>query len=221
METIPALPIRQPDFYTLQDHLETLWSSKKHLILAIEGKSGAGKTTLAAYLSSIYPTSIIHMDDFYLPSHLRTKQRLAEPGGNIHYERFLEEVHAPLLHFKRPASTLDWNGLKQDVWHSNDSVLAEYRVFSCSSGSFETIRPIHIRPLIIIEGAYCMRPEFRNLYNLSIFLDITPSLQLERLRNRVGSEALNAFEEKWIPLENRYIATGIPAACSHYYLIDR
>ena len=32
------------------------------------------------------------MDDFFLPMELRTAERLEEPGGNVHYERFSAEV---------------------------------------------------------------------------------------------------------------------------------
>lgn len=38
----------------------------------------------------------IHMDDFFLPLEMRTPQRLQQPGGNVHYERFLETVLKPL-----------------------------------------------------------------------------------------------------------------------------
>ena len=36
------------------------------------------------------------MDDFYLQPHQRTEERLAEPGGNVDRERFLQEVLIPL-----------------------------------------------------------------------------------------------------------------------------
>ena len=61
-------------------------------VVALDGMCGAGKTTLAALLGQRYATAPIHMDDFFLPPTLRTPQRLAAPGGNVHYERFLDEV---------------------------------------------------------------------------------------------------------------------------------
>ena len=36
------------------------------------------------------------MDDFFLPFELRTAERLKEPGGNVHYERFIDEVVSKL-----------------------------------------------------------------------------------------------------------------------------
>ena len=68
--------------------------------------AAAGKTTAALMLQQKIAAErgltsakeieqkikIIHMDDFFLPPKLRTEARLNEPGGNVHYERFMEEV---------------------------------------------------------------------------------------------------------------------------------
>ena len=62
------------------------------LVIAIDGKCATGKTTLAARLASGLDADVIHMDDFFLPPAKRTQQRLSEPGGNVDYERFMEEV---------------------------------------------------------------------------------------------------------------------------------
>ncbi|MBS6367782.1 MAG: hypothetical protein KH420_10635, partial [Clostridiales bacterium] len=66
------------------------------LTLAIDGRAAAGKTTLACQLQQHFGAAVIHMDDFFLPAELRTASRLQTPGGNVHYERFLQEV-APAL----------------------------------------------------------------------------------------------------------------------------
>ena len=64
-------------------------------IIAIDGRSAAGKTTLAEELLAVTGGDILHMDDFFLPPELRTAQRYSEPGGNIHRERFQEEKFMP------------------------------------------------------------------------------------------------------------------------------
>ena len=61
-------------------------------VIALDGRAAAGKSTLAAALAETLQAAVIHMDDFFLPPALRTPQRLDRPGGNIHYERFAEEV---------------------------------------------------------------------------------------------------------------------------------
>ena len=67
------------------------------LLIAIDGRCAAGKTTLAAHLQEFLPCNVIHMDSFFLRPEQRTPERLQEPGSNVDYERFTNEVLIPLL----------------------------------------------------------------------------------------------------------------------------
>ncbi|MEG1847679.1 MAG: uridine kinase [Lachnospiraceae bacterium] len=163
------------------------------IIIAIDGSCASGKTTLAAWFSAYYDCDIIHMDDFFLPFELRSTERLAEPGGNIHYERFLQEVVTPISLGK----------------------IASYRTFDCHKMTYTGRKVLSDRPVIIVEGAYCMRPEFRTIYDYSIFLTTTPEIQKERIVKRNGTQMLEQFLSTWIPMENHYFETfHIAAACN-------
>ena len=61
-----------------------------------------------------------------------------------------------------------------------------------------------LKPFTVIEGSYCMRPEFRGLYDYSVFLSCSYEQQINRIRSRNGEEMLKNFIEKWIPMENTY-----------------
>ena len=65
---------------------------KRPLILAVDGRCASGKSTFARELSGVCLAEVIHMDDFFLRPQQRTKERLAEAGGNIDRERLLQEV---------------------------------------------------------------------------------------------------------------------------------
>ncbi|MDE7100629.1 MAG: (d)CMP kinase, partial [Anaeroplasmataceae bacterium] len=65
---------------------------KETFVIVIDGMSASGKSTLALKLANALDANLIHMDDFFLPKELRTLNRYQEAGGNIHYERFKEEV---------------------------------------------------------------------------------------------------------------------------------
>ena len=65
---------------------------KRPLRVAIDGGSASGKTTLANRLGQELGCPVVHMDDFFLPPMLRSDDRLNQPGGNVHYERFAAEV---------------------------------------------------------------------------------------------------------------------------------
>ncbi len=64
-------------------------------LIAVDGRCAAGKTTLAAQLQKDLGCDVIHMDDFFLRPEQRTEERLRQPGGNIDWERFREEVLTP------------------------------------------------------------------------------------------------------------------------------
>jgi uridine kinase len=68
--------------------------------------------------------------------------------------------------------------------------------------------PIQITPkkLVVIEGAYSMHPDLAGYYDLSVFLDISPELQRERILHRNTPEMAKRFFETWIPLEETYFS---------------
>ena len=68
--------------------------------------------------------------------------------------------------------------------------------------------PIHVKlsNVIIIEGSYSMRKDFRDYYDLKVLLDIDYKEQLSRLEKR-NKALLHRFIDEWIPLENIYFET--------------
>ena len=59
---------------------EDMSLSKAPLLAAIDGRCGAGKTTLAAQLQRRFGWSVLHMDHFFLRPEQRTEERLRMPG---------------------------------------------------------------------------------------------------------------------------------------------
>lgn len=165
---------------------------KQNTIVAIDGRSASGKTTLSRLLEKIYDCTVFHMDDFFLQPHQRTSQRLAEVGGNFDRERFLEEVLLPLTAGKT----------------------VRYKRFDCSTISLKKEKLITPKPPVIIEGVYSMHPELSKYYDLSLFLDISPEVQRKRILRRNSPQMAERFFTTWIPMENRYFEeTGVPKRC--------
>ncbi len=77
MELKPVSPIPMELLQAIDERLPR----QERLLLAIDGGSASGKTTLAALLAQRYGCPVFHMDDFFLRPEQRTPQRLAEPGG--------------------------------------------------------------------------------------------------------------------------------------------
>ena len=153
------------------------------MIIAIDGRSGAGKSSLAKTLEEKLGLSVVHMDDFFLQPHQRTVERLSEPGGNVDYERVESEVLRPL---------------KSGEGH------VSYRRFDCKTMSMQEERTVDGTRTVVVEGSYSCHPRLKKYYDLTIFLDVDGETQIQRLRERVGEEHLQMFIEKWIPLEEAY-----------------
>ena len=108
-------------FGELFNKIEELIQNNK-LVVAIDGSSAAGKSTLAAVLAERYGAVVFHADDFFLRSEQRTAERLAEAGGNMDRERLKAEVLDSLSKGER----------------------VTYRAFDCRTMSLK--EPVSIQP---------------------------------------------------------------------------
>lgn len=150
--------------------------------IAFEGRAAAGKSTAASLLSGVIGASVIHMDDFFLPPDMRTEERLSEAGGNVHYERFAEEI--------------------LPKFQSDDAF--EYNIFDCSKMELSGKREVPACKIRIVEGAYSLHPTFGDYADIKVFFDVSPKLQMQRILSRNGAQLAEMFEKKWIPLEENY-----------------
>lgn len=181
----PAYRVVNADYAMLLPLLARVWPLREEGgTLAIEGRCGSGKTSLAARLSQLLDAPIVHMDDFFVPFAERTPARYQEPGGNVDYARFASEV-LPFLGSGRAFS---------------------YGAFSCRTGRIEQSIKIAASPLVIVEGVYAMHPRFGSPYDVTAFCDVLPESQRGRILRRDGEELLRAFQERWIPLEEAYFS---------------
>lgn len=156
----------------------------ERVLLAIDGRSAAGKTTLAAALGAQYGGAVFHMDDFFLRPAQRTPERCAQPGGNVDRERVLAEVLEPLSR-------------GEDV---------TFRRYDCRTGTLQPPQTVRPGRLVIVEGAYAMHPELAGFYDLSVFLTIDPAEQRRRILARNGPDWGEDFFRRWIPLEETYFS---------------
>ena len=164
---------------------------KTHLLVAIDGRCAAGKTTLCAALCKRLAdigVTALHMDDFFLPPASRTSERLATPGGNVDHERFLAEVLLPLSRGEN----------------------FTYQPFSCQTQSLCEGTRISPAPIVLVEGAYASHPTLRYFYDLRFFLTVDPAVQMSRIVSRNGEAAAEVFRTRWIPLEEAYISVCHP-----------
>ena len=184
---------------TLEQNAQSIAFAAQHLqgapaplLIALDGRCAAGKTTLANRLAEQYGWGVIHLDDFFLQPAQRTSQRLAEPGGNLDRERLISEVLLPLTRH-RPGV---------------------YRVFDCRTMGFAAVpRPLPAAPVVLLEGSYACHSDLRPLCGLHVFLTVDPGEQLRRLTAR-NPARLQDFRTRWIPMEEQYFRYfHIPETC--------
>lgn len=181
------------DWALLNKMIDQVIAQKDCCTIAIDGFCASGKTTLGKLLREKYACNLFHMDDFYVPSDLKTPERMAVPGGNVYYERFKTEVVLPLI----------------------NQAAVVYRAYICASGTFypDVIYPYH--SLTIIEGSYSCHPDIVDNYDLRVFVKHCSGQQLNRILERNGPEVHHRFVAEWIPLEMKYFEAYAIEANSH------
>ena len=108
------------------------------VLVALDGRCGSGKTTLATQLAERFPQSItVHTDDFYLPPSRRVTGWESIPCANMDIQRLRDEVVAPA----RAGQAFSDRGL-----------LLPREVPICRP------RPLGPAPLVIAEGSYSHHP---------------------------------------------------------------
>ena len=157
-------------------------------VISIDGLCGAGKTTIANAIQKWHQeqgicADIIHMDHFFLQKHQRSMQRLAEPGGNIDYERFTQDIVSKL----------------------KNTAPLYYTPFNCTTMTMDEPIQIQASQVVIVEGSYSLHPVFKKYYDISIFVTTPKEEQLSRLKKR-GSDVFEMFIWRWIPMENKYFS---------------
>ena len=160
------------------------------VVVAIDGRSGTGKSTFAAGLARSLTASLIEGDDFYA-------------GGTVLHDLSDEALAALCIDWRlqrRVLSTLK-SGRQAHYhpfdWEAFDGSLAAHAV---------TIAP---SPILLLEGVYAGRPELRDLVDFSILLTLPESERVERVLKREG--AVSAWEEQWWRAESWYFKHQAPA----------
>lgn len=167
----------------LLEKLGELNQSDCGVLVAIDGRCGSGKTTLARELALACGGTVIHMDDFYLPVNQRKPDWMEQIGGNMDFERLSRQVLQPLR-----------NGYQ-----------TRYQPFLCKTGCYGDDILLEPGRLTILEGTYSHHPSLGAEFDWRIFLTCSAEEQKRRLTEREG-ERFARFREIWIPLEERYFA---------------
>lgn len=157
---------------------------ERPMLIALDGRCGSGKTTLAAQLAEQFPDSaVFHTDDYYLPPAQRIPNWAEMPCANMDLTRLREEVLVP----------------------AQAGAAVHCRAYSCREGAYLPEQCVPPAPLYILEGSYSHHPILAGFYDLKVFVTCSKEEQARRLQAREGERYEN-FVRRWIPLEETYFA---------------
>lgn len=140
-------------------------------LVAIDGLSVSGKSTLASRLETTLGATILALDDFVRPeAEWRGRAAPAFPFPFIRYDEFLHRVTA-LAHGKP----------------------ARYRPYDWSTGEIGDERETRPDHLVVVEGVSSLHPSLAPLYDLRIWVESDASTVLEASIAR----GLGDWEHEW------------------------
>ena len=174
--------------------------NNKPLLIAIDGGSGSGKSSIARIIAKQLNATLITTDDFF--------------AAEITDEGWLNRSYK-----ERAADVINWRSLRSNVLEPlMNGMSASWKSFDYNAG----IRPdgtygissavINYFPndVIILEGAYSCRPELSDLIHLKILVDAPVEVRHERLRKREEKEFLIQWHERWNEAEQYYFREVCP-----------
>ena len=165
--------------------------ASRALVVAIDGRSGTGKSTLARRLAAALPAAVIDGDDFFAGGvDVRTDTAAERAAACIDWRR-----QRPVLLALRAGQRASWRPFD---WETFDGQLA---------ARASTLDPATI---VLLEGVYAARPELTDLVDLRILLELPEPIRLARLRAREG--VLGPWELQWHEAEEYYFSCVVPRA---------
>ncbi|AAU17750.1 AAA family ATPase [Bacillus cereus] len=170
---------------------EEKWKEQSLLIIGIDGCGGAGKSTLANKIKSNFSTvTIVHMDDFYLPSAKIVKEHPTNKsiGADFDWKRLLQEVLDPIS-----------NGIE-----------GCYKRYDWETDSLAESHTISANGIVIIEGVYATRQELAGMYDLKIWVNCPRETRIKRGIARDGEAAREMWENNWMVAEDMYVEIHKP-----------
>lgn len=161
------------------------------LLVAIDGVDGAGKTVFAEELAPFLGSPVMRasIDGFHNPRSVRYARGKASPEG-FYFDSFnLAELRNALLDPLRPGGSGLYRTAAFD--HRTDAPI-DLPTLSAQSGS-----------VLLFDGIFLHRPELRDIWDFSVFLDVDREETLRRCLAREGIEGISSDPSD--PVHARYV----------------
>jgi uridine kinase len=160
------------------------------IVVAFDGRSGVGKSTMAEAVASRIDAVVVESDDFYAgSSDVEWGERTPKERVDlcIDWRRLRTEAIEPL----RAGHTAIWRPFNFETGVG----LADHTVSRDPA------------PVIILDGIYTARPELSGLVDLSVLVTMSDDLERRRrLLAREGETFMKSWHAIWDDAEDYYLA---------------
>lgn len=191
MENLRKMGIPLADVIHL---ITTLVAPDRSVLVGVDGGAGAGKTTFTHWFAETIketttPVSIVHIDNFCRPSAERRKDYAV-------------------------VSDLDWKRLRDQVLIPLQSgEAARFQLYDWPADRLKDWVTIDVGGVTIVDGVTATRNELSGYYDLRIWFSCPRDIRVSRLSGRGDTSA--AEIKRWLPSEDRYIASHDPESRAH------
>jgi uridine kinase len=162
------------------------------LLVAIDGASAAGTTTLATAVGRRLGASVVAGDDFYRDLPEQRRRALTPAEGVEQY--------------------FDWQRLRREALQPlRAGRTARYRPYDWRSGAGVAQHVVEVSPtpVVILDGVYSARPELHEEIDLAVLVETPPEERRRRLVAR--GHGNDGWWPRWNAAEALYYATVRPA----------
>jgi uridine kinase len=161
----------------------------RSIVVALDGHSGTGKSTIAAAVSMAINAALVHVDDFYRDMPESERLELTAAQGVDRY--------------------FDWERLRaKAIMPLAQRTRAQYGCFDWVTGHGLT-KAVTVDPsdVVIVEGVYAARPEFDDLLDLKVLVEVPSATREKRRQQRartVSRDAPEFWDARWQAAERHY-----------------
>jgi len=179
---------------------------KSLVLVALDGRSGTGKSTIAQAVAARVDASIVVSDDFYAGGNddvwygRSASEKVAQ---GIDWRRMRKEVLEPLL-ANKPAS-----------WHPLD-----FQPGSGWIGWKEEFVMLEPAPVILLDGIYSARPELADLVDVAVLIETDDLVRRKRLVVREGQDFMQRWHQLWDAAEDYYFTHIRPRSSFDLLLLN-
>ena len=172
------------------------------ILVAIDGGSGCGKSTMTNLIAEELGAALIPGDDFF-----------AAQISEAQWDACTSEQKA--------ADCIDWKQMRADVlepllagkparWYAFDFVAGVRPDGTYGMQTdYTECKPASV---IVLDGSYSTRPELSDLIHLSVLVDVPVSVRHQRLAAREDKDFLEAWHKRWDDAEEYYFTHVRPPA---------